>query len=196
MVTPLETLLNSFINAAQTITPQGLDPFTFWTSFFLILSTTYYATLQVKFFSKQTNELRVIGIIMSLLLAYFGATNPQLSVVISRAFPQIGLLIIGFVSFVLAAVVATSTISERDELVQKWLVNKIVPTLFIGSVLLVLWQALTGVQAPVIQRTGSSVILMGVLEVSDVDVAIILIVGLFILLLWWIFNPQKIREGG
>jgi len=199
MVTPLESAIGNILNTLSLITPAGFDPFIFWSSFFIILSTVYYATMQIPYFKRDGDkvnpQIRAIGIILSLMLAYFGAINPQISQVVSDAFPNIGLLLIAMFSFILVAGLAIPSGKETDSWVKTYVLDKIVPAVFMGAVLLIILQTVAGPNSPLVVLSPTGLLLLGLIPITDYTLAMVIIIALFILIFVWVFRPDKIGLG-
>jgi len=95
------SLLVQLWEVMKTIVPMGIDPKWFWTVLAITSFFVYFLLLKVPPFSENKNKWWFAGIV-ALVIAYFTASSAYVTVIISRFFPNIGLVLmiaLGFFIF-------------------------------------------------------------------------------------------------
>jgi len=129
--------LNAIWQGFQVLTPAGIQPEYFWSTFLLIFALVYALLSKVKLFGEGLEEKgKGINAIIALVFAYFTASSAFATIIISKMAPNLGMFLVALLTLVMVF----SFLSENFEN-YKWLVIII----SIIGFAYVLWSAFSGV---------------------------------------------------
>ena len=100
----LEQIIPAIWEGFQVITPSGVNPEFFWPSFILVFAIVYTLIEKANVFGgtvEGESKKKGIYLIVALVLAYFTASSAFATLVISKMTPQLGMVLVAILAFLL-----------------------------------------------------------------------------------------------
>jgi len=130
--------LNAVWQGFQLLTPAGIQPEYFWSTFLLVFALIYSLLSKVKLFGQELEDRgKAINAIVALVFAYFTASSAFATIIISKIAPNLGMFLVA----ILSLVIVFSFLSENFDKDFKWLVVIITVIGF----MYILWGAFSGI---------------------------------------------------
>jgi hypothetical protein len=94
----LEDMFAEIIRILSLIVPTGVEPVLFYATFLVVIAISYllfYTLIPI------TKEHKVLSLIISLVFAYFAASSAFVTVIVSKLFPNVGLVLMAILGLLL-----------------------------------------------------------------------------------------------
>ncbi len=179
-------LLNVFErigDIATILAPSQVSGIMYWLAFLLIFVIIYNALMMTGrlFGEKKHSAMRLV---ISFTVAYIATLSPAVVLTIQRTFPPLSIFLIGIV-----ALMFTLYFIFPENIATNFLSSNLMRLLVAGAVLMIFWVGMTGGGNIIEQREGG--IFIGGLFLSDYDIALIILIGGFLLLIAWVFKGEN-----
>ena len=100
----LEGIFANIITILNSITPLGVEPVYFYSTFMLVLSLTYMLFYNlIPVFQKNKG----VSFIAAIVFAYFAASSAFVTIIVSKLFPNVGLAIMAILGILLVVAFVT-----------------------------------------------------------------------------------------
>ena len=173
-------VLTSMWDILEAIAPVGVDPIYFWSTF-LLISSIIYILVQV---IPQFNKRKGVALIVAAVLGYFSASSVFATIIISKLFPNVGMVLMAILGLLLViAFVSPESMSGG-------LSGALPITLISFAVILYLTYAFA---APELQRAGFITPQLGT-TITDQDMAVLVIIMIVIGLVYAAVRTPKDNE--
>ena len=164
--------LNAIWQGFAVLTPSGIQPEYFWSTFILIFALVYALLSKVSLFGQgMDNKGKGINVAIALVFAYFTASSAFATIIISKMAPSLGMLLVA----VLSLVMVFAFLSGEGDFSQdkyKWVVG-VITIIGFGYIL---WSAFSGVP-------GTSNI-----SISTEDWGALIAIGIILGILYYAFK--------
>ncbi|PIO00182.1 hypothetical protein COT72_03400 [archaeon CG10_big_fil_rev_8_21_14_0_10_43_11] len=168
---------------ADIFAPEGVNGVVFVLAFLLVFVIIYNALLMTgRLFGQQKHG--AMRLIISFVIAYTATLSPTVVLTIERAFPPLSIFLIGMV-----ALMFTLYFIFPENVASGFLSSNLMRLAVAGAILLIFWAATTGGALTLIEPNERGLSLGGFL-ISDYDIALLLLIGGFILLIAWAFKGE------
>jgi len=162
------------------LAPAGIDPTLFFTTFFVVFAIIFTGLSTVKVFGNATNNNKIRAI-FAFVAAYFTATSAFATVMISKLFPNLGIVLIS----VIVMLVVTSFVSGSGKPVSGGFL-KVIMLLLVAWIIWNSWNSATwevyGYKTQV--------------QVSMQDIADIVLVIIFVIIFLKVLGVGGDKSGG
>jgi hypothetical protein len=173
----LEGIFENVIRILNSITPVGVEPVYFYSTFMLVLSLTYMLFYNlIPVFQKNKG----VSFIAAVVFAYFAASSAFVTIIVSKLFPNVGLAIMAILGILLVVAFVTP----------KSFTDKGTPAanlIMLGAVIFIIFATYT-YAAPELAAQGYISPNLGT-NISSEDWAIIIIMIVVIGGLYMMFRP-------
>jgi len=167
-------------NSIGALAPAGIDPTLFFTTFFVVFAIIFTGLSTVKVFGDTTNNNKIRAI-FAFVAAYFTATSAFATIMISKLFPNLGIVLIS----VIVMLVVTSFVSSSGKPVSGGFLKVIM-------LLLVVWIIWNSWNSATLEVYGYKT----KVQVSAQDMADIVLVILFIIIFLKVLGVGGNKSSG
>jgi hypothetical protein len=171
-----EEIIPAIWQGFQSITPAGVSVEFFWPSFLLVFAIIYTLLEKTGIFGTSEAKNKGAYIVISLVLAYFTASSAFATLVIAKITPQLGMLLVAIMSFLLIFAFLKGDSSYRNDSM-KYVMYLF---MFVGAVWLLV-STVTDVNASM----GIGVSLP---TLSSTDMGMVVAIIIVIAVLWLLFR--------
>lgn len=99
----LENIFANIVKILVSLTPAGVEPIYFYSTFLIVLSLSYMLFSLIS----PIKDNKAVSFIASVVFAYFAASSAFVTVIISKFFPNVGLVIMAVLGILLVVAFVT-----------------------------------------------------------------------------------------
>ncbi len=198
---PSDSLIIGIIEKTKEVAgifaPEGVEALSFWVAFFMVFSIVLVALEATGSALFGGEERKGIRTIIALVIAYFSSQSPYLIAVVERAFPSIGILMIGVMTFMFSVYFIFPKMAAKLFSGDTNKDYKLPVLILMGVIILIFFSAITGgTVTDYFSIKPNGITLLSGLFISDYDLSFLILIAVGIIALLWVTNMLKIPSRG
>lgn len=173
-------VVNTMLNLLKGFVPVGIDPIYFWLTAVISFCIIFLLLQALPFFK----ESRGIAFVVAAVMAYFVSSSAFATIVISKLFPSVGLVIVGILGLLLVIAFLSPDAFEGG--------LQAAPFIAIVAFVIIIYMTYSSV-APDLQKAGFISGGLGT-SITTSDIALVIAIIIVIGILWAVLGGKK-EEG-